>query len=248
MVSFFVVQLLQGWWSQTSTLLLTYQPSKSDSRYKNNIGAAMFTQSNEQPFDKRNRIQFAEMACKKYYRHIVKYKDQKQAYVKRYGFDDLYGYYKREGVANLYSRLPQAVRKTPDYVVQIATSKHDTKQFLVEAKGCSPYLKISDYEAYKKWEQFLKDDDVEIMFFLYSGLRKNVAKVISLRQITNIINSNVLKKDKYHDNGEDRWTIPWNLIDSEEIEIFTPEEIAKFERIGALYKKLENEKQPQLSM
>ena len=87
-----------------------------------------------------------------------------------------------------------------------------------------------------------------VLLFLYSGLRKNVAKVISLRQITNIINSNVLKKDKYHDNGEDRWTIPWNLIDSEEIEIFTPEEIAKFERIGALYKKLENETQPQLSM
>ena len=98
---------------------------------------------------------------------------------------------------------------------------------------------------------------MEFMLFLYSGLSKdpskpepkrNLAKIISLRQITNIINSNVLKIDKYHDNNEPKWTIPWKLIDSKEIEIFTPEEIAKFERIGAIYKKLENEKQLQLSM
>ena len=67
----------------------------------NKIEAAMITQSNEQSFNERNRLQLAEMAGKKYYRHIVKYRDQKQAYVKRYGFDDLFGYYKKEGVANL---------------------------------------------------------------------------------------------------------------------------------------------------
>ena len=114
----------------------------------------------------------------------------------RYGLDQ-----RKSGIpGGKFITMNKMIRCSPDYII----IKKDA--YFVEVKGCNDELKmkLSDVRCYEKWNKIMP-----LVYFFYSKSNNNYKK-IKHEDFLNIAGG--CKTDRYPDNNEEHYCVPWRLI------------------------------------